>query len=414
MTPVTTLAQLRADALSIFEAGVRAADPHLAVRAALEPERADRVWVIGAGKATAAMAQAAEQHFGAAIRGGVINVKDGHTLPLARIEQVEASHPLPDARGVAGARRIAQIARDAQAGDLVLCLISGGASALMPLPADGLTLAEKQQTTRLLLGCGATIHELNCVRKHLSAIKGGQLAQLAAPARVLALVLSDVIGDNLDVIGSGPTVPDGSTAADAVAILERYGLLNRVPEAVRARLESGAETPKPGDPAFAQVRNVIVGSNRLAAEAAMVRAGELGYRPKLLSTTLEGEAREVGRQLARETGCLIAGGETTVTIQGGGKGGRNQEMALAAALALEGVPDTVFLSAGTDGTDGPTDAAGAMADGATITEARQQGLDAEAFLNNNDSYHFFQAVGGLIITGPTGTNVMDLQVRLTR
>ncbi len=409
-----TLAQLRRDAIAVFEAGVRAADPHRAVRAALNGERAERVWVIGAGKATSAMARAAEDYFGSAIVGGVINIKDGHSEPLTRVEQVEASHPLPDERGVAGARRIAGIARQAQAGDLVLCLISGGASALMPLPAEGITLAEKQATTRLLLGCGANIHELNCVRKHLSAIKGGQLAQLAAPARVLALILSDVIGDNLDVIGSGPTVPDSSTAAEAVAILQRYGLLEQVPAAARARLESGAETPKPGDPALAQVRNVIVGSNRLAAEAAMARAAELGYPVRLLSTTLEGEAREVGRQLAQQRGCVIAGGETTVTIAGTGKGGRNQEMALAAAMALEGEPDTVFLSAGTDGTDGPTDAAGAMADGTTVARAREQGLSAADFLANNDSYHFFQPLGGLIITGPTGTNVMDLQIRLTR
>ncbi|MCX6599377.1 MAG: glycerate kinase [Acidobacteria bacterium] len=412
--PGETLAQLRRDAIAIFEAGVQAADPHRAVLAALAGERADRVWVVGAGKATAAMARAAEDHFGSAIQGGVINIKDGHSEPLQRVEQVEASHPLPDERGVAGARRIAALASQAQAGDLVLCLISGGASALMPLPAEGITLAEKQATTRLLLGCGANIHELNCVRKHLSAIKGGQLAQLAAPARVLALILSDVVGDNLDVIGSGPTVPDSSTAAEAVAILQRYGLLQQVPAAVRARLESGAETPKPGDPAFAQVRNRIVGSNRLAAEAAMARAAELGYLPRLLSTTLEGEARDVGRHLAQERGCVIAGGETTVTLTGTGKGGRNQEMALAAAIALDGEPDTVFLSAGTDGTDGPTDAAGAIADGTTLAVAREKGLAAGEFLTNSDSYHFFQAVGGLIITGPTGTNVMDLQIRLTR
>ena len=407
------LAQLRRDAQEIFAAGVAAADPHRAVRAALAGVQADRVWVIGAGKATAAMARAAEEHFGAAIAGGVINIKDGHGEPLQRIEQIEASHPLPDERGVAGARRIAALASQASASDLVLCLISGGASALMPLPAEGITLAEKQQTTKLLLGCGANIHELNCVRKHLSAIKGGQLAQLAVPARVLALILSDVIGDNLDVIGSGPTVPDRSTAAEARGILERYGLREQVPPAVRARLESGAETPKPGDRTFDAVQNVIVGSNRLAAEAAMRKAHELGYRPRLVSTTLEGEAREVGRRLAGEPGCLIAGGETTVTLTGTGKGGRNQEMALAAALALDGVRDTVFLSAGTDGTDGPTDAAGAMADGTTLTTARNQGLDAGAFLARNDSYDFFQSVGGLIITGPSGTNVMDLQIRLT-
>jgi hydroxypyruvate reductase len=342
--------------------------------------------------------------------GGSVTTKDGHGLPLARIELREAGHPLPDERGVAGAKRIAEIAAHAGAGETLLCLISGGASALMPLPAEGITLGDKQATTALMLACGANIHELNCVRKHLSAIKGGHLAQLAAPARVVSLILSDVIGDNLDVIGSGPTVPDSSTADEARAILERYSLWDRAPVAVRERLASGAETPK----SLEGVENIIVGSNRLAAEAAMAKARELGYEPRLLSTALDGEAREVGRRIARETGCVVAGGETTVTLRGKGKGGRNQELALAAAIELAGAGEqAVVLSAGTDGTDGPTDAAGAIAANDTVERAKKLGLVAEAHLEENNSYPFFAALGDLVVTGPTGTNVMDLIVRLS-
>lgn len=404
----------REHARLIFGSALQASHPGEAVRRALQSVDASRVWVVGAGKATAAMALAAEQVLGARIAGGLINVKDGHTEPLTRIEQNECSHPVPDERGVRGAARIAQIAQQAGPGDLLLSLISGGASALMPLPAPPITLEEKQAVTRLLLECGAGIHQLNCVRKHISGIKGGRLAALAAPARVLALILSDVIGDDLDVIGSGPTVPDRSTRDDARAILHGFGLWDRLPHSVQKILNDGAETPKPGDALFQNVENVIVGSNRLAAEAAMRKAESLGYQPRLLSTTLQGEAKEVGVQLAREQGCVIAGGETTVTIRGTGKGGRNQEMALAAAIELAGQPDSLFLSAGTDGTDGPTDAAGAFADGMTIARATALGLDARAFLDNNDSYNFFAPLDDLLITGPTGTNVMDLQILLRR
>lgn len=403
---------LRSDAIEIFESAVAAANPYGAVRRALDDIAASRVRIVGAGKAAAAMARAAEDHFGDRIAGGWINVKDGHIESLHRIQQHECSHPVPDERGVAGARAIAAIAEAATSDDLVLCLISGGASALMPLPAPPITLEEKQATTRLLLECGATIQEINCVRKHISGIKGGRLAKLAAPARVVSLILSDVIGDDLDVIGSGPTVADRSTAADARAILERFAVWNRIPASVRDRIASGAETPKPGDANLARVENRIIGSNRIAAEAALARAQALGYEPHLLSTTLSGEARDVARELARTPGCWIAGGETTVTLKGDGKGGRNQEMALAAAIVLDGEPDCVFLSAGTDGTDGPTDAAGAIAHGATVARAHQAGLDPQDYLERNDSYHFFAVLGDLIKTGPTGTNVMDLQIML--
>lgn len=426
---------LRRHALSIFRAAVAAADPRRAVRGALanlDLSRYRRIFVVGAGKASAAMAQAAEQVLGRRIHGGWINTKDGHLAPLRRITLHEASHPVPDARGVEGARRIAKIAAQAGEGDLLLCLISGGGSALLPLPLDPVTLEEKQETTRLLLACGATIHEINAVRKHLSAIKGGRLARLAQPAHVLALLLSDVIGDPLDVIGSGPTAPDTSTFATAWAVIEKYGLQDRIPARARRLLEDGLagrveETPKPGDACFERTRNRIVGSNRMAVDAAARKARELGYRPLVLSTTIEGETRDIALMhaaIAREilsTGrparppvCVISGGETTVTLRGQGLGGRNQEFALAAAIALEGLPGVLAFSAGTDGTDGPTPAAGAMCDGATTARAASLGLDARRMLAGNDSYHFFEPLGDLVMTGPTGTNVMDVRLVLVR
>jgi hydroxypyruvate reductase len=378
------------------------------------------IYVIGAGKASAQMARAIERLLGARITAGEINVKDGHGAPLRRIQINECGHPVPDQRGVDGARRIARIASQATADDLIVCLISGGASALLPLPAPPITLAEKQKTTRLLLRSGASIHEMNCVRKHISQIKGGQLARLAYPATLLTLILSDVIGDDLDVIGSGPTVPDRSTLADARAIFDKYGIGNKLPAAAQ-------ETPKPGDRIFAKTHNVIVGSNALAVDAAEVEARRLGFHTLVLSTFLEGEAREIARVHAaiakeiRATGrpvktpaCVISGGETTVTVRGKGLGGRNQEFALAAALDIAGLQNVLILSAGTDGTDGPTDAAGAIADGTTLVRAQALGLNAPAFLANNDSYRFFEATGDLIKTGPTGTNVADIQLVLVR
>jgi glycerate 2-kinase len=420
---------LRRDAAAIFRAALKAAGPADAVERHLARRNYARyrnIYVIGAGKAGASMAQAAERVLGKRITAGLINVKDGHLAKLRRIELHECGHPVPDERGVAGAERIAQIAASAGRDDLLVCLISGGASALLPLPAEGITLAEKQATTRLLLACGATIHEINAVRKHISRIKGGQLARLASPATVESLLLSDVIGDDLDVIGSGPTAPDASTFATAAGIFEKFAITDRVPAAVRTRIERGvrgeiAETPKPADPLFARVRNTVVGSNRLALDAAARAAKALGYRTLVLSSEIEGETREIARMhaaIAREiarTGrpvrapaCIITGGETTVTIHGDGLGGRNQEFVLAAAIDLAGVDRVVVFSAGTDGSDGPTDAAGAIADGATI------GRKAEArdFLARNDSYRYFEALGDLVITGPTNTNVMDVRLLL--
>ncbi len=399
--------------MSIFRAGLAAADPEQAVRRhlRLDPAKYERIFVVGAGKASARMAVALEAALGKHITSGLLNVKDGHTAKLRRIELNECGHPIPDQRGVDGARRIAEIAKSAGRRDLVIALISGGASALLPLPADPITLAEKQETTRLLLACGANIHEMNAVRKHLSAIKGGRLASLAAPAPVISLILSDVVGDDLPVIGSGPTVPDPSTFADALAILDRFQLRARVPAAVRHRLEQGSdETPK----TLTNVRNKIVGSNRLAMQAAAKAARALGYRTLVLSSCIEGETREVARVhsaiLKEHTGCVLSGGETTVTLRGEGLGGRNQEFVLAAAIDMAGLPNAIVLSAGTDGSDGPTDAAGAIADGGTV--ARALPLEARKFLDANDSYHFFESAGGLIKTGPTGTNVMDLRILL--
>jgi hydroxypyruvate reductase len=395
----------------------------------LRREKFDRfrhIYVIGAGKAGASMASGVERVLGRRITAGFLNVKDGYLAKLRRIELHECGHPIPDARGVAGAERIAEIARQATADDLVLCLISGGASALMPLPAPPVTLEDKQATTRLLLACGADIHEINAVRKHCSQIKGGQLARLAYPATVLSLLLSDVIGDDLDVIGSGPTAPDASTFQRVKAILDKYELWERVPATVRERIAAGMageipETPKPGDKAFTRTRNLIVGSNDLAVRAAAAKARALGFRTLVLSTFVEGETREVARMhaaIAREIvksgrpvrppACIITGGETTVTLRGAGLGGRNQEFVLAAAIDIAGLPNVAILSGGTDGSDGPTDAAGAIADGGTLARLSS----AREFLANNDSYHYFEKLGDLIKTGPTNTNVMDVRVIL--
>jgi hydroxypyruvate reductase len=420
---------LRRQALSIFRAAVAAAAPAAAVRRRLE--RLDtssycNIYVVGAGKAGASMAAAAERVLGRRITGGLVNVKYGHVTKLRRIEWNECGHPVPDEQGVAGAERIAEIAEGARRDDLVLCLISGGASALLPLPAPPLSLEEKQEVTRLLLACGADIHEFNAVRKHLSRIKGGQLARLAWPATVEALLLSDVIGDDPGVIGSGPAAADASTFADVARIVDKYGMAERLPAAVKHRLELGqrgeiAETPKPGDPIFRRVRNTVIGSNRLALAAAARRARELGFRTLVLSSEIQGETREIARmhaaiareivrfaQPVRPPACILSGGETTVTLRGNGLGGRNQEFVLAAALEISGLPDTVVFSAGTDGTDGPTDAAGAIADGSTVSRNPQ----CMAYLNANDSYHYFESLGDLVKTGPTLTNVMDIRLVL--
>jgi hydroxypyruvate reductase len=423
----------RADAQAIWRAALAAGDvrPLIARVVRLEGGRlliADRpydsrVLVFGCGKASGAMARAVEEALDERMVGGLVVVKDGYTVPTRRIRLVEAGHPVPDARGERAAREIASRLRAARADDLVLFLVSGGGSALMPAPAPPVTLAEKQETTRLLLAAGATINELNAVRKHLSFLKGGQLARAAAPAAVVSLILSDVVGDPLDVIASGPTAPDRSTFADALAVLERKGVAARVPPAVRERLVAGAsgrieETPKPGDRLFERVRNIVIGNNALVVDAAAAEARRLGYRAELLTRSLQGEARDVARDLVARARalpprtCLIAGGETTVTVRGGGRGGRCQEFALAAALALRPEDALVVLAAGTDGTDGPTDAAGGIVDAGTVARGERSGRSARAALEDNDAYTFLSAAGDLMVSGPTNTNLLDVYLVL--
>jgi glycerate 2-kinase len=385
----------------------------------LDLDRVARVLVLGAGKAGSAMARSVEAILGGRVTAGFVVVKDGYRLPTARVEIAEAGHPVPDDRGLAAAARLLELASGATAEDLVVFLVSGGGSALTPAPAAPVTLAEKQAVTRLLLGAGATINELNAVRKHLSRLKGGLLARAAAPATVLTVVLSDVIGDPLDVIASGPTAPDPTTYADALAVLERRGVLDPAPRAVVERLRAGAagrvaETPKPGDPAFERVARLVVGNNALVVEAAAAEAERQGYRPHVLTRALQGEARDVARDLVARAralparSALVAGGETTVTVRGGGRGGRCQEFALAAALALGADESLVVLAAGTDGTDGPTDAAGGLVDGATLTRGRAAGADAARALADNDAHAFLTAAGACVVTGPTNTNLLDL------
>ena len=389
-----------------------------------------RVVVVGAGKATPAMAAAVEAEFGTRLTAGVINTKYGHARTLKTIDTVECGHPLPDASGVAGTQRMLRLVDRLGPDDVVLCLFSGGGSALMPAPAEGISLEEKVAATDALMRCGATIDELNAVRKHLSAVKGGQLARRAAPARVVSLMISDVIGDPLHTIASGPTSADPTTFGDCLRLVDRYRLRDALPAAVVAHLERGAEghlpeTPDAGDPAVESALNLVVGNNALAVAAAREEAVRRGYRALVLSTTIAGETREVAgvhaaiaAEIARtgqpvgQPACVISGGETTVTLRGDGRGGRNQEFALAAAIALEGAGGITVLSAGTDGTDGPTDAAGAVADGTTVARAAAAGLQAPGHLDGNDAYPLFEALGDLIVTGPTGTNVMDLRLML--
>ena len=441
------LTNMREDALAIFKAALVVVEPRETVLRTLsrsgevlrivrgrklikkfDLSKIDQIYVIGAGKASAPMAEAIEEVIGGRLVAGVVVTKTGHGLNLKKTTVLEASHPLPDEAGLAAAQKIKTLLEKAGPHDLIFSVISGGGSALTPFPAKGVSLADKQQVTQKLLGCGASIQEINAVRKHLSQLKGGQLSKAATPAQVINLMLSDVVGDDLDTIASGPFVPDRSTFRDVAAILARYDLSESIPDTVRKYIERGlkgqiSETPKAGDPEFHKVVNLIVGSNYQALLAAASEAKEKGYRPLILSSFIEGETREVAKvhaALAKEVrasghplrppACLISGGETTVTLKGNGKGGRNQEFALAAALELDGMKDVLLFSAGTDGTDGDTDAAGAMADGDTCTRALQAGLSPRQHLENNDSYPFFAGLGDLVITGPTRTNVMDIRL----
>jgi len=436
--------KLRQDLQAIFQAALRAVEPGAAIRRHMRCEddrlhiadhtydlrQYDGLYVIGVGKAGAAMARAMEELLGDRLRGGHVIVKYGHGGPVKRVILHEAGHPIPDEAGVRATHTVIDFVSTRGPRDLVLGLLSGGGSALSPAPIEGITLAEKQEVTRLLLACGATIHEINAVRKHISQIKGGQLARLACPATLIALVLSDVVGDALDVIASGPTVPDTSTFADCQEILRKYRLFDTIPVSIRRHLEAGLsgtvpETPKPGDAVFDRTQTVIIGRNLQALEAAGREATALGYQTLILSSAIEGETREVAKVhagIAKEVlasehpiaapACILSGGETTVTLRGEGKGGRNQEFALALALNIDNMAGIAALSAGTDGTDGPTDAAGAVVDWTTCTRAAQQGLQPRQALEHNDAYPFFSRLGDLLITGPTHTNVMDVRIML--
>lgn len=390
----------------------------------------ENIYIVGAGKGAAPMAATLETLLGRRVTGGLVCVKYGHTVPTKTVELIEAAHPVPDANGERAARAILRIAGAATERDLVLCVITGGASALTPALAEGIPLEDGKAVTSLLLECGATIHEVNAVRKHLSVFGSGNLARAAHPARLAALIISDVVGDNLDVIASGPTSPDLSTFAQCMEIVERYNIRHRMPLSVLARLEAGArgaipETPKPGDPVFGTVQNVLVATNTQALEAAAQEAVRQGYLPRILTSTMTGEAREAARDLVDTAMnlcmdgktvsgpvCLLAGGETTVTVTGTGLGGRNQEMALAAALHLRECDHITMLCAGTDGSDGPTDAAGGFACSGTMERALCCSLDPHQHLANNDAYCLLDKTGDLLKTGPTLTNVMDIALVL--
>ena len=436
---MTPRARLRAAAARILESALNAAEPgrlirselrvrgrHLEVAGVRHPLERGRIALVAIGKAAVAMARAAEERLGSRLAVGLAVTTGEASLQRVRVRT--AGHPLPDERGLAAAAEVESLAQSLGKDDLLLVLLSGGASALLPAPAEGVSLADKALTTSLLLRSGASIHELNAVRKHLSRLKGGGLVRAAAPARVVALVLSDVVGDDLSTIGSGPTEPDPTTFAEALAVLEARGVIGDIPAAVRERLAGGArgevaETPKPGAPLFRRVATRVVGSGRISVTAAAREARRLGLRPVVLTTRLEGEAREAARVLVailRESVerttpasgpvCLLAGGETTVTVRGRGQGGRNQELAVAAAQALEGFPaPAVAAFLATDGVDGASDGAGGIVDDTTTARGARLGLAPPAvFLASSDTRNYLGPLGDLILTGPTGTNVADI------
>ena len=432
----------RSLALKSLESALNAVDPKQIIKSKLllknstlhvdgysfDLKKFKNVYVVGGGKASGSMAEALEQILGKRIKNGFVNVPRGSKHKTDIIELHEASHPIPDEAGVEGTRRMLEMAEQAKEDDLVICLISGGGSSLMPLPRGEISIVDKREITNALLKCGATINEINTVRKHISDFKGGWLAKKAYPATILNLILSDVVGDPLDFIASGPTVPDSTSFSDAVKVLENYGLWSKAPASIRKVLSDGEkgiipETPKADDEAFKKVFNVVVGNNRLASLTAREYLKSEGLNTLLLTATLEGEARHVGvilASIAREVSAsgnpipkpagIIAGGETTVTVTGKGLGGRNQEIALAAVRNLKSMNGVVVASLSTDGVDGPTDAAGAIVDGKTLDRAAKMGLTPEEYLAKNDSYHFFSKLGDLIFTGPTGTNVNDVSV----
>ncbi len=428
--------------LRLVDVGIKSADPYTAVARHLKVTsesdvvvagdvfRPRSIYVVGFGKAACAMAKAVEDVLGDRITAGVVSVPKAvaEKCKLSRVEVVGAGHPLPDEGSIRAAERALEIVSEAGEDDLVIVLVSGGGSALFEKPADDISLSDLVKTTELLLKCGATIHEINTVRKHISLVKGGKLAKAAYPAKVVSLIISDVVGDDLGTIASGPTAPDKTTFSDAYRVLRKYGIWDSVPESVRRYIERGLkglepETVKPGDPVFEKVRNVIVASNIEALTEMKSVAEKLGYNAIVLTHMLQGEAREVGRVVAsialsakrsgvpiKPPAVILLGGETTVTVRGSGKGGRNQELVLSAAQDISGNHGIAIASVGTDGIDGVTDAAGAIADAHTVERAQSIGLDPHEYLMNNDSHTFFKKLGDCIYTGPTGTNVNDIIV----
>lgn len=440
------LDSMRQDAAIIFNSALGAVNAFSAVKKhccldkntfyidqfAVNLSQYNNIYVIGAGKAAGNMGAAIEEILSSKITDGLINVKYNHTVVLKTIKLVEAGHPVPDENGRTGALQILHLVEKAKKNDLIICLISGGGSALLPLPTPPLTLTDKQKTIRTLLSCGASINEINALRKHMSLLKGGRLAEKAWPATLITLIVSDVVGNPLDVIASGPTVGDPSTFHDGMDIIRKYDIINRIPASVTKHFQKGVagkinDTPHPGAPIFDKTFNLIIGSNIEALAAASEMSKSLGYNTVILSSMIEGDTREaahfhtaIGKEI-RKSGnpvpppaCVLSGGETTVIIKGEGKGGRNQEFSLTAALDIAGDERIVILSGGTDGTDGPTDAAGAVVDSQTVKRALDSGLNPVHFLENNDSYHFFQKTGDLLVTGATGTNVMDLRIVLVK
>lgn len=428
---------------NIFMAGVRSVLPEKLIASVLrldgsilslgehkiELGNIREIFVIGAGKASAAMGHYLEGILGNRITSGHIVVKYGHSCKLKKIKVTEAGHPYPDSNGFMATQEIVKISELAKENDLVICLISGGGSALLADLPEGLLPEELYIINNLLLRCGATINEINCIRKHLSKIKGGQLARIVRPAKLVSMMISDVTGNPLEVIASGPTVPDSSTFTDALNIIEKYNLTYDITSGVLNYLKEGSrgvhpETPKPGDPLFSETINILAGTNQIALDAAKNEAINLGFRTYIIDTELHGYVENVCESLIstavsfknnneiRKPVCLLYGGETTVKIGGEGRGGRNQHLALSAAIRLRNIPGITLLSAGTDGTDGPTDAAGAVADSGTFIKALSLNLDPENYLYEFNSHNFFRRVGGLILTGPTFTNVMDLVVVL--
>lgn len=434
--------KLHTDALQIVLEGIRAADPEEAVARSLKLENGKlrvstslfdlkgKLYLVGFGKAAYKMAKAALEVLGEIVEEGVISIPKGFKVEeeLENVDIVFSGHPKPDTGSIEAGKRILKLAEQAGEHDIVLVLISGGGSALMEYPVEGVSLDDIAYTSILLMNSGADIYELNTVRKHLSRVKGGQLAKAIFPATTISLIISDVVGDRVDMIASGPTAPDPTTFQDAWFIMEKYRLIEKIPNSVRSYLERGLrgevpETPKEGDPIFRKVYNHIIASNIASLRKMKKKAEEMGYNSLILTSMIQGEAREVGKVIAalalevKKTGnpvtppaVILAGGETTVTVKGSGKGGRNQELALSAAIQIKDGEGIVVASVGSDGIDGPTDAAGAIVDGYTVVKAYEQGLNAIKYLENNDSYTFFKKVGGLVETGYTGTNVNDFIV----